>query len=174
MYAYEKTVLTTYRQTEAFIKSTRLAIKKGAYASFYSRRPTVDIAGEIINLKVQLDEIEELKNAIDQSLLELKPSYSQILKIRYEIDKREEGPVCRDAKYYKAVAYALGKFVACMRKRGYTGEVLGNLFKNYTYLESAYKQISNFETKVKSCGNLKNKGTSLKNKKVTKGGFKSF
>ena len=103
MYAYEKTVLTTYRQTEAFIKSTRLAIKRGAYASYFSRRPMVDLAGEIINLKLQLEEIEELKNAIDQSLLELKPCYSQILKIRYGIEKGEDLQTQKDAKYYKAV-----------------------------------------------------------------------
>ncbi|MBQ7373331.1 MAG: hypothetical protein IJW64_02060 [Clostridia bacterium] len=174
MYAYEKTILETYGQTEAFIKSTRLAIKRGALASYYSRKPVEQLADEIIKLKLQLEEIEALKNAIDESLLEIKPCYSYFLKVRYGILDGKDLSVEKDSHYYRMVAYALGKFVSSMRKRGYSGEVLNRTFQNYVYLQSAYKQISNFETKVKSCGNLKHGGTSLKNKKIKKEGFKKF
>lgn len=174
MYAYEKTVLQTYHQTEAFIKSTILAIKRGARSSYYSKRPTLELAEEIINLKLQLEEIQEMKNAIDESLLEINPCYSRILKVRYELENSDNEHIKKDNTYYRKVAYALGKFVISMRKRGFTGEVFQQLFQNYGYLESAYRQISNFETKVKQCGNLKNSGTSLKDKKVSKKGFKNF
>ena len=56
-----------------------------------------------------------------------------------------------------------------MRSRGFTGEAFRKLFASYPYLESAYNKISDFETKVKSQGNLKNRGASLKNKKISKG-----
>ena len=112
MYTYEKTILTTYKQTEAFIKSTRLAMQRGVYSSYYSRRPTVDLAEEILDLKMQLEEIEELKNAIDESLAEIKPCYAYLLKVRFGIEDGEQEKTEKDSKFYRMVAYALQKFVA--------------------------------------------------------------
>ena len=155
MYAYEKTALSTYSQTEAFIKSTRLAIKRGVRASYYSRKPATQIAEDIIELNLQLEEIEEFKNAIDESLFSLKPCYAYYLKTRYQIGDGKDVQVEKDAHYYRVVAYALGKFVAQMRSRGFTGEAFRKLFASYPYLESAYNKISDFETKVKSQGFLK-------------------
>ena len=172
MYAYEKTILSTYHQTEAFLKSTRLAMQKGVYASFYSRKPAVDLVEEIIDLKLQFEEIEELKNAIDQALEEMKKCYAFILKVKYEIGEGKDAQVKKDAIYYRMIAYALGKFVLSMRKRGFTGEVLKEIIDKYCYLKSAYEQISNFENKVKSRGYLKHKGKSLKDKKVGENAFK--
>ena len=169
MSAYEKTALSTYSQTEAFIKSTRLAIKRGVRASYYSRKPATQIAEDIIELNLQLEEIEEFKNAIDESLFSLKPCYAYYLKTRYQIGDGKDVQVEKDAHYYRVVAYALGKFVAQMRSRGFTGEAFRKLFASYPYLESAYNKISDFETKVKSQGNLKNRGASLKNKKISNG-----
>ena len=133
MYAYEKTILSTYSQTEAFLKSTRLAMEKGVCSSFYSRKPVVDLAEEIIDLKIQHEEIEELKNAIDEALLEIKPYYAFILKVKYEIGEGKDAQVEKDSSYYRMIAYALGKFVLSMRKRGFTGEVLKEIIGKYCY-----------------------------------------
>ena len=159
MYAYEKAVLKTYGQTEAFIKITEKAIIKGAFASYYSRRPAKDLAEEILKMKFRLDDLVELKNAIDSALSKIKPCYAYLLGVKYGAGKLGVGQsVERTAGYYRNVAYALLKFAQEMKRLGFTDEKYQSFAKNNEYFKSAYQSTLKFEEAVKRCGNLKVKG----------------
>lgn len=163
MYAYEKAVLKTYKQTETFIKTTKNTIVKGAYASYRSFRPAQAQAEKLIDLCEKKSEIEELKNAIDESLASLKPCYAYILGEKYGVGEYANAqPMQKNNAYYRKSAYALGKFVQEMRSRGFTNEVYESICKRYGYIDNAHKSIVAMEKRVIESGNLLNVGKSLK------------
>lgn len=163
MYAYEKAVLKTYKQTESFIKTTKNSIVKGAYSSFRSFRPAKEQAEKLIGLIERKSEIEELKNAIDQTLASLKPCHAYLIGERYGVGEYANvEPIPRNNAYYRKSAYALGKFVQGMRERGFTNEVYNLLCKNYGYIDHAYKNIVALEQRILQSGNLHHTGKSLK------------
>ena len=168
MFAYERAVLKTYRQTESFIKTTKNSIIKGAYASYRCYRPAKDQVEKLIGLCERKAEIEELKNAIDQTFASLKPCHAYILGEKYGIgDWANAEPIQRkDNAYYRKVAYALGKFVQGMRERGFTDEVYSSLCKNYSYINQAYQSAIAFSKRIVASGNLLNVGSSLKPSKT--------
>ena len=156
MYAYEKAVLKTYRQTDAFIKSFESSIIKGAYASFGSRRPAQVLAEEILEMKIQKAELECLKNAIDKALSEMKPCHAYILGVKYGAGSLGVGCVLEKTDgYYKKTAYALGKFVLNMKKQGYTNSVYASLCEKFHYINTAYEGLVRFEEGLKKSGNLR-------------------
>ena len=168
MYAYEKAILKTYRQTEAFIKSMEKAILKGAYASFGSKKPALQIAEEILEVKFQKAELEHLKLAIDQTLAEMKPCHAYILGVKFGAGKLGVGQFLEKTDgYYKKSAYALGKFVFGMKKRGYSNSVYEDLCKKYHYINSAYEGLVRFEDGLKKSGTLFCGTKSLKEKKIS-------
>ena len=159
MYAYEKAVLKTYGQTEAFIKSTEKAILRGAFASYYSKRPTKDLAEEILEMKQRLEELISLKTATDYALSKIKPCYAYLLGVRYGVGKIGEGQeIERTDNYYRKVAYALLKFAQEMKRLGYNSEEYAKFANRNHYFKAAYNSAVKFEQSVKSCGNLKVKG----------------
>ena len=169
MYAYEKAVLKTYRQTEAFIKSTQSAILRGALASFSSKKPASVQAEELLELKMQKAELEHLKNSIDEALKEMKPCHAYILGVKYGAGSLGVGESLEKSDgYYKKAAYALGKFVFAMKSKGYTSETYSLLCKKFRYIQRAYEGFIRFEEGIKKSGNLLNFGKSLKDKKITK------
>ena len=175
MYAYEKAVLKTYKQTEAFIKSTERAIVKAGFASYYSKKPVDKIADELIDMHVQKAELEAFKEALDQTVSELKPCYREALASMYGLDGTAGDGGQRDSGFYRRVAYALGKFALGMKRRGYNNSVYQRLCEGYSYLNNSYLSTVKFEEGVKKCGNLKNKGKSLKvRKKLTFKGDEEF
>ena len=124
MYAYEKAVLKTYGQTKAFIKSTENAILKGAYASYYSKRPALAVAEEILELNERLTELVALKNAVDNALTKIKPCYAYLLGVKYGAGTLGVGQTLEKTDgYYRKVAYALGKFAQEMKKQGIPARV---------------------------------------------------
>lgn len=155
MYAYEKAILKTYRQTDAFIKSSQKAIVRGAYASFNSRRPAQCIAEELLEIKLQMEELEDLKRAIDETLEEMKPCHAYILGVKYGAGSLGVGQTLQKTDgYYKKAAYALGKFVFGMKKKGYSNSVYEDLCKKYHYIKVAFDNFVKFEEVVKRNGNL--------------------
>ena len=155
MYAYEKAVLKTYRQTEAFICSTQKAIFKGACSSFGTRKPTLKIAEELLELKLQKEELEGLKFAIDQTLSEMKPCQAYILGVKYGAGSLGVGQTLEKTDgYYRKAAYALGKFVFGMKKKGYSNSVYESLCKKYHYIKVAYENLVKLEEGIKKSGNL--------------------
>lgn len=163
MFAYEKAVLKTYKQTESFIKATKNSIVKGAYASYRSFCPAEKQAERLIGLCERKAEIEELKNAIDQALASLKPCHAYIIGEKYGIGEFANAePILKNNAYYRRYAYALGKFVQEMKARGFTSEVYELLCENYGYIRSAYEEIVAKEKRIIESGNLLNVGKSLK------------
>ena len=167
MYAYEKSILKTYKQTEAFIKSMKNAIVKGAYASFGSKKPTRVIAEELLELQMQKAELEHLKASIDQTLSEMKPCHAYILGVKYGAGSLGVGQTLEKTDgYYRKSAYALGKFVFGMKKKGYSNSVYEDLAKRYHYIKTAYEGLVKFEEGIKKSGNLLCGNKSFKDKKV--------
>lgn len=167
MYAYEKAILKTYRQTEAFIKSTEKAIEKVAYSSGVSRRPAIHIAEEILELKMQKAELEYLKEAVLKTLSEMKPCHSYILGVKYGIGSLGVGQTLEKTDgYYKKAAYALGKFVFGMKSKGYSNSVYEDLCKKYNYIKVVYEGIVKVEETIKKSGNLLVGNNNFKNKKI--------
>lgn len=165
MYSYEKAVLKTYKQTDAFIKSIQNAIVKGAYASFGSRKPAQVLAEEILDLHMQKAELEHLKASIDKSLSEMKPCHAYILGVKYGAGSLGVGQTLEKTDgYYKKSAYALGKFVFGMKKLGYTNDIYEELCKRYHYIKSAYDGLIRFEEGLKKSGNLRSGNLTLKGK----------
>ena len=155
MYAYEKAILKTYRQTCAFIKCTEKAILRGAYSSFGSRKPALILAEELLDLKLQKEELEDLKLAIDQTLKELKPCHAYILGVKYGAGSLGVGQTLQKTDgYYKKAAYALGKFVFGMKKKGYSNSVYESLCNKYHYIKSAFENFVRVEESIKKSGNL--------------------
>lgn len=156
MYAYEKAVLKTYGQTEAFIKSIETAIVKRAYASFGSRKPAQMIAEGILEMKMQKAELEHLKNAMDKALSEMKPCHAYILGVKYGAGSLGVGCVLEKTDgYYKKSAYSLGKFVFAMKRQGYSNAVYSELCEKYHYIRVAYEGLVRFEEGIKKSGNLR-------------------
>ena len=168
MYAYEKAILKTYRQTDAFIKSTEKAIVRGAYASYKSHRPALCIAEELLELKSQKEELEHLKFAIDKTLEEMKPCHAFILGVKYGVGSLGVGQTLQKTDgYYKKAAYALGKFVFGMKKLGCSNSVYEDLCKRYHYIKVAFENFVKFEEVVKKNGNLLVGNKIQKEKKIS-------
>ncbi len=166
MFAYEKAVLKTYRQTKVNIKNSTSAIIKGAYGSFHSKKPAKDLAEELLQLVNDKNELEGLMQAIRKTLSEMKPCHAYLLCVKYGLGKyAKEEPLEKTTGYYRKAAYALGKFAQGMTSLGYTSEVYQNICARFDYIRHAYERFKKFEEKVYNCGNLKVNGKSLLPKK---------
>ena len=167
MYAYEKAVLKTYRQTEAFIKSIENSILRGAYSSINSKEPALLLAERLLELKMKKAELECLKSDIDKTLAKMKPCHAYILGVKYGAGSLGVGQTLEKTDgYYKKAAYALGKFVFGMKDKGYTNSIYEDLCEKYHYIKVAYEAIVKFEEGIKKSGNLLVGNNNLKNKKI--------
>ena len=166
MFAYEKAVLKTYRQTSANIKNLSSAIIKGAQGSFHSKKSAKDLAEKLLQLVNDKNELEGLKLAVQKTLSEMKPCHAYLLCVKYGVGKyAKEKPFDKTNGYYRKAAYALGKFAQGMKSLGYTPEVYQNVCARFEYIGQSYERFKKFEEKVYNCGNLKVNGKSLIPKK---------
>lgn len=109
-----------------------------------------------------------MKDAIDQSLSEMKPCHAYVLGVKYGAGSLGVGQTLEKTDgYYKKTAYALGKFVFSMKKKGYSNSAYQALCDKYHYIKNAYEGFVRFEEGLKKSGNLLVGKNSLKQKKIS-------
>lgn len=156
MYDYERAILKVYSQIDGVSASLNSAVYKKAVNSFSDLRPADKIADEVLQKVIKVAVLNELKIAVVNSIKRLKPYYSYLLSDHYGILEGEKTvEITKDRRYYRRLAYAVGKFSKEMEREGYTVQTYYNICKRFPFINASYKRATLLTEQISSLSEFK-------------------